>query len=41
MIKFNNKTLGFLENEDNCQNTNEIVPKEKYNNLEKKLKFPL
>jgi hypothetical protein len=37
IIKFKNKTLGFLENEDNSQNTNtnEIVPKEKFNNLEK------
>jgi hypothetical protein len=41
IIKFKNKTLGFFENEDSSQNTNEIVPKEKFNNLEKKLKFPL
>jgi hypothetical protein len=36
IIKFKNKTLGFFENEDSSQNTNEIVPKEKFNNLEKK-----
>jgi hypothetical protein len=41
IIKFKNKTLGFLENEDNSQNTNEIVPKENFKNLEKKLKFLL
>ncbi len=39
IIKFKNKTLGFLENEDNSQNTNEIVPKEKYNNLQKNWNF--
>jgi hypothetical protein len=41
IIKFKNETLGFLENEDSSPNTNEIVPKEKFNNLEEKLKFPL
>jgi hypothetical protein len=41
ILKFKNKTLGFLENEDNSQNANEIVPKEKFNNLKKYLKYLL